>query len=322
MIYLFRWLFGYVKFSFKKGFVEDFLSDCFSQGIELREVENKGDCITACCNLKNYKKLHKIARVHGGVTKIIKKKGLPFVVLPLKNRIGFFVGVICFCAIISFLNAFIWDVEIIGNDRVSDIAIYSYLEHNNLKAATMWSSIDREKLAWEMMSDFEDFSWVHINKIGTTARIEVNEIKRSPVADPDRLQGRDVFRRELTATVSREQKDVKLRKVKKYYSLNFFTADIPLYLKKESGEQSRKIKKSLIIKDTALPIGYTEYEEHFFTAQSKTLGDDELKALAKKRLYYQELSAFDGFEIVNVTENYSLDDSKCVATFAYIIKRK
>lgn len=298
------------------------MSDCFLQGIELRDIENNDDYITASCNLKNYKRLHRIARSHGGVTKIIQKRGIPFVLLPLKNRIGFFVGIICFCAVISFLNAFIWNVEIVGNDRVSNIAISSYLENNNLKPASMWSSIDRDKLAWEMMSEFEDFSWVHINKIGTTARVEVNEAKSSPIADNDKLQGKDVFRRELSVTVSREQKDVKLKEIKKYYNINFFTADIPLYFSKQTGEQSQKTHKALTIKDTELPIGYTEYEEHFFTSVSKELGDAELKALAKKRIHYQEQNEFDGFEIVNVTENYSLDDAKCVASFAYIIKRK
>ncbi len=323
MIYLFRWIFGYVKFYFKNGFSEDFITDCFAQGLELREVEDKGEYITAACNLKNYKKLHRIAYKHGGVVRIIKKKGLPFVLLPLKNRFGFFVGIICFCAIISFLNAFVWNVEIVGNDRVSDTTILSYLENNNFKSGTMWGSVDRTDLCWKMMSDFEDFSWVHINKFGTTARIEVNETRQQDAeADEDKLQGIGVFRRELSTTVSREQKDIAVKEIKLYYKLNFFTAEIPLYFKKQTGEQSYDSYKSLEIKDVELPIGYTKSEERFFKSTSKTLSDDELKELAKKRLYYLEQREFDGFEIVNKTEHYDLTDDKCTVTCSYIIRRK
>lgn len=322
MIYFFRWIFGYVTFSFKKGFAEDFLSYCFNEGIELRNVEKKDDYITACCNLKNYKRLHTIARRSGGIVKIINKKGLPFLLLPLKNRIGFFVGALCFLAVISFLNTFIWSVEIVGNERVGDMAIMAYLESNNLKKGTMWSSVDKEKLAWDMMSEFDDFSWVHINETGTTALIEVNERRQSPVPDEDKLQGRDILRKEITVTVSREQKNVKLKDSKCYYSINFFTAEIPVYFKKQKGDTSAKSSSFLTIKDKTLPIGYTKYEENFFSSESSSMNDDELKALAKKRIGFKESEEFDAFEIVNKTEDYQLDETRCVATFSYIVRRK
>lgn len=323
MIYLFRWLFGYIKFYFKNGFSEDFITDCFAQGMELRDIEDCGEYITAVCNLKNYKKLHRIAYKHGGVVKIMKKKGLPFVLLPLKNRFGFFIGMICFCAILSFLNAFIWNVEIVGNSRVSDTAILTYLENNHFQTGVMWGSVDRTDLCWKIMSDFEDFSWVHINKFGTTARVEVNETRQQDAdADEEKLQGIGVFRRELSTTVSREQKDITLKDTKDYYTLRFFTAEIPLYFKKLTGDQSYESDKALTIKNVELPIGYTKSEERFFRTTPRTMSDDELKALAKKRLEYLEQKEFDGFEIVNQTEHYDLAEDKCTISCSYIIRRK
>lgn len=322
MIYIFRWLFGYVKFTFKKGFCEDFLTDCFLQGIELRDVKSTDGFITAVCNLKNYKKLHRVAFKHGGVVKIVKKKGLPFVLLPLKNRMGFFVGIVCFCVIISFLNSFIWNVEIQGNVRVSTPTINAYLENNNLKQGVMWGSIDRDELAWNMMSDFEDFSWVHINKIGTTARVEINEASPVPKGDNDKLQGINVFRKELSVTVSREQKTVSLKGTKNYYDALFFTADIPLYLNHQAGDQSQKSYEYLTFKDVKLPIGYKKTEERFFISTSRTMTDSEIKALAEKRLSFAQEKEFDGFEIVNKTEKFDMDEAKCTLTASYVIRRK
>lgn len=323
MIGLFRWMFGYVRFSFTGGFAENFLTDCFADGIEIRDVRLVDGGFVACCNLKTYKKLHRYAFRHGGKVRIIKKRGLPIILLPLKNRIGFFVGMLAFVVIISFLSCFVWNVEIVGNDRISETTISSYLENHNLKSGVMWSSIERDSLCWDMMSEFDDLSWVHINKIGTTARVEINETRLADKdGDEDKLKGINVMRKELQAVAYREQKNVAVKEIKTYKKLHFFSAEIPLYLKKETGEFSQQSDKYLTIKGTALPIGITEYEERFLTSSSKTLTDKELLELAKKKLKFLEEEEFDGFEIINKTQSHKTDEDKCVITSSYIIRRK
>lgn len=316
-------MFGYVKFTFTGGFAEDFLTECFSNGIEIRDVSVSNDGFAARCNLKTYKKLHHYAFRHGGKVKIIKKSGLPFILLPLKNRIGFFVGMLAFVIIISFLSCFIWNVEIVGNNRISDTSISAYLDNHNIKSGVMWSSISRSAVCWDMMSEFEDISWVHINKVGTTARVEINETKLADTeGDDDKLKGINVFRKELQVIAYREQKDVTVKSRKTYKRVHFFTADIPLYLKKEAGEISAESESYLTIKDVQLPIGITEYEEQYLSSQSRTLTDEELFALAQKKMSFQEEKEFDGYEIINKTESHEIDADKCVLNASYIIKRK
>lgn len=323
MIGLFRWMFGYVYFAFTGGFAENFLTDCFGDGIELRNISKNENGFNAYCNLKTYKKLHRYAFHHGGRVSVIKKYGLPFILLPLKNRIGFFAGMLAFVIIISFLGGFVWNVEIVGNSRISDTAISAYLENHNLKRGVMWSSISRDNLCWDMMSEFEDISWVHINKIGTTARVEINESKLADKdGDEDKLKGINVFRKELQAVAYREQKDMSVKYRKVYRKLKFFTADIPLYLKKETGDISQYSEQYLTIKDVTLPIGITESEECFLKSTPKTLNDDELLSLAKRKMAFLEEKEFDGFEIINKTESHKTDADKCVINTSYIIRRK
>ncbi len=322
MIYIFRLIFGYVNFVYKNGFVEDFLTECFNNSIEIRDVQKCDDYIIASCNIKNYKKLHRIALKTGGVVKIIDKKGLPFVLLPLKNRYGFFVGMLLFCVLISFFGSFVWNVEINGNEKISNATVNAFLENNGLKQGVMWGSVNRDKIAWDMMSSFDDFSWVHINKRGTTALVEINEKTDTPPKDFDKLQGINVFRRELSVTVSREQSDVFVKNTKKYYNLEFFALSVPLYINRQKGEISSSSNSFLTIKDTALPIGYTVFEEQYLSSTKRTLNDNELKALSKKRLSKKELQELDGFSIVNKTEKYDINENSCTATFTYVIRRK
>lgn len=323
MIGLFRWTFGFVKFSFTGGFAENFLTECFSDGIELRNVSRNKEGFTAVCNLKTYKKLHHYAYRHGGRVKILKKSGLPFILFPLKNRIGFLVGMLAFVIIISFLSCFVWNVEITGNNRISDTAILTYLENHNLKKGAMWSSISRDEICWDMMSEFEDISWIHINKNGSIARVEINETKLADKdGDDDKLKGINVFRKEIQVVAYREQKSMTVKSRKIYRKLKFFTADIPFYITKETGDVSQTSENYLTIKDTVLPIGITECEEQFYASQPKTLTDEELLNLAYKKTGFQEEKEFNGFEIINKTENHTIDADKCIMTTSYIIKRK
>jgi len=322
LIRLFRWIFGYVKFRFSGGFYEDFLTDCYSNAVAIRDIALADDGFTAYCNVKVYKKLHTTAHKHGGVVRIIKKSGLPFILLPLKNRIGFFVGMVMCALIISFLGSFIWNVEITGNNRIGEATILSYLENNNLRSGVMWSSVDREELEWNMMSEFEDLSWVHINRFGTTVRVEVNETTQKPDKDEEKLQGINVFRKELEAVAYREQKDMKIKSKKEYKKLQFFSVSIPLYLKKESGDMTEESSTFLSIKDTRLPIGIYTYDEIFLSSSPRTLTDEELTELAKQKLSHLEEQEFDGFEIINRKDDIKMEDDKCVIKTSYIIRRK
>lgn len=322
MIKLFRWILGYVKFTFSGGFYENFLTDCFSDGIDIHDVALNDDGFSAYCNIKVYKKLHKYAFKHGGVVKIRKKYGLPFITGPLKNRIGFFVGMVMFVFLLSFLGSFVWNVEVTGNNRISTATVLSYLENNNLKSGVMWSSVDRDNIAWDMMSDFDDISWVRINKIGTTARIEINETSVKPDKDEEKLQGINIYRKELETQAYREQKDMAVKTRKTYKSLRFFSISIPLYLKRQSGDITEESSKFLTIKDTELPIGINTYDEVFYSSVPRTLDDDELTKLARQKLSYLEQQEFDGFEVINKTEDVQIDDDKCIIKSSYIIRRK
>ena len=180
LINFFRWLLGYVKFSYTGGFREDFINDCYQQGIYLRNICIKNDELTAEVKIKSYKALHKIAFSHGGKVKIFKRKGVPFLLSPLNNRWGFFIGIVYFIFFISFMGGFVWNITVTGNNRVTEVKIVDYLAKNGFKIGTRWDSVDKEQLELAIMADFEDVAWISINKIGSTASIEINETVNKP----------------------------------------------------------------------------------------------------------------------------------------------
>lgn len=322
MIYILRLLFGYVIFEFSGGFSEDFLNDCYKSGIDIKNVTLTERGIKASCSIRTYKGLHKTAFANGGKVKILKKAGLPFLLAPLKNRTGFFVGITAFIFILCFLEGFIWNVEIVSNDNKPDSSIAAYLESNQIKPGVMWSAIDRDKIKWSIMSDFDDIAWVHINKIGTTARVEINKKNKEPdKKDENNLKGNEIYRKEITAIAYKKQNKIILTDKKDYDSIIFFTLKIPLYFKKEAGDTQEISKKFLTVNDVTLPIGIINETEKFYKSIEYEISDKEAAALAKKKLAYEKDEQLDGYEIINENIKTSIDNDKCTIKSALIVRR-
>lgn len=184
MVKLIRWFLGYVSFKFSSGFAEGFMNDCFEKHINVHDLKRNGSEIYGMCTAKTYKQLHRIAYKNGGVVEIIKKHGPVFPLLKIKNRWGLFVGALGFVIIINMLSGFVWNIEIVGNDVITDDEITAFLAENDFSVGVFWDSVDKDSLESLMMASFDDCAWVQINELGCTARVEINETVVKPeVAD-------------------------------------------------------------------------------------------------------------------------------------------
>lgn len=99
LIKLINWLSGYVIFTFSGGFTDGFINRCFQEKINIKNIVNHKNGVTARCSIKAYKRLHTLALRSGGKVKIVKKKGLPFILRPLKGQMGRFRRTVVFCAL-------------------------------------------------------------------------------------------------------------------------------------------------------------------------------------------------------------------------------
>lgn len=180
MISIIRWLLGYVKFTFENGFTEGFINDCFKNSLNIRDIVEIQNGIEAKADIKTYVQLHRFALRHGGRVKVVKRKGLPFLFSPLKNRWGILFGIIIAVFVISYMGGYIWNVTVVGNDRVTDAKIVDYLAQNGFKTGVRWNDTDKENLEFGVMAEFGEVSWISINKIGSLALVEINETRDKP----------------------------------------------------------------------------------------------------------------------------------------------
>lgn len=174
-----NWLTGYVEFSFSGGFASDFLDECYQLHLNIYDIRYE-EALVARCPVAAYKYLHKIAHRHGGKIKIHKKCGLPFCISKILVRPGLAVGCVMFVALFCFLSGFVWNIEYIGNKTVEDSRIETFLDKQDFRIGTHWNVKEKQKIEDLMLASFDEIAWVHINRVGTTAYVEIQEATPKP----------------------------------------------------------------------------------------------------------------------------------------------
>lgn len=102
-------------------------------------------------------------------------KGLFGNIKGIKNKGGVYVGVAFSILIMIFSSLLVWDVRIEGNEQISDSKIASELYNQGLKIGAFWPSINRSGIETCLLNDFEEISWININRRGSVAYVSVKE---------------------------------------------------------------------------------------------------------------------------------------------------
>ena len=102
-------------------------------------------------------------------------KGLYGCIKGIKNKPGVCVGVILSIFLMIFSSLIVWEVRIEGNDQISDSKIVSELYRKGLKIGAFWPSVNRSEIETGLLNDFEEISWININRRGNVAYVSVKE---------------------------------------------------------------------------------------------------------------------------------------------------
>ena len=180
MVKILRWLIGYVSFTFINGFNEGFINDCYKSRYNIHNIKTENGVLYGECPAALYPHLRKLAKNNGGRLKTVKKHGLIFILSKIKNRWGIFLGAVIGIALISFITGFVWNIDVIGNNKISEETLRSFMQENGFFEGTRLKQPDKDRIENLLMAGFEDIAWAHINVDGTYARLEINESVRKP----------------------------------------------------------------------------------------------------------------------------------------------
>lgn len=104
-----------------------------------------------------------------------KRLGLMAFFAKHRKRTGFFVGMLLAASILVCSSLFIWDVNITGNERISEKDIRAALESRGITLGSFIPTLDKELIEKQVILDVDGLSWISINLRGTVANVEVRE---------------------------------------------------------------------------------------------------------------------------------------------------
>ena len=171
-----NYILGYVNILVEEYFVEKFINICNKQKIFLWNLKrSKTTIIYANVSIKDFKKLKPIAQKTKCKIKIKSKKGLPFIFNKYKKRKIFVIGLAMVLITIFTLSKFIWNIEVIGNEKINADEIIQIANENNLKIGKFKNKVDTKKIINKLRLERDDIAWIGIEIKGTNAIIKIVE---------------------------------------------------------------------------------------------------------------------------------------------------
>lgn len=78
------------------------------------------------------------------------------------------------------LSNFVWNIEIVGNEQISEQELIEELNKNGLKQGTLKMKINSKKVIEKMRLENEKISWIGIDLKGTNAKVTISEAVEKP----------------------------------------------------------------------------------------------------------------------------------------------
>lgn len=184
-----RFLLGYVRFTAQGGFPERFINLCSHNGINIWDLKTSGGVITACADIRSYKKIRPCARKSGMKVRICEKHALSLIIRQRRLRLGLVAGLVIFVAAMSFLSTRIWSISVTGNTTVDSERILEVMQELDIAVGTSndISVTDYRDAALNMIPEL---TWLHVNVTGSKAVIEVREA--DPIHDENSTEKCDL----------------------------------------------------------------------------------------------------------------------------------
>lgn len=173
---LLDWLAGYRDAACPAEYAAEICNTVMKNGIDSRGMRRCGDgMLRFSMTDSEYGKLIRLLPEEVVVTE--RRHGLPYLVYRYRKRIGIPVGLVIFAVLVKLSTLYVWDITVSGNERLSDEEIISSLGDLGFGIGTKIPSVDFYSICHRLVLENDGISWVSVNMIGTTARVEVIELR-------------------------------------------------------------------------------------------------------------------------------------------------
>ena len=178
---IFNYIIGYIRISIEGYYIERFINICRNEKITIWNLKrDKNVKLELNIGIKDLKRVAKIAKQTKCKMKITRKKGLPFIFNKYKKRKLFFVFLIVIIIILAISSNFIWNIQIIEEDKQNIENLYQDVIDSGLAIGTMKSKINTKDIINKVRLKRDDIAWIGIELKGTNAIVRTVKATAKP----------------------------------------------------------------------------------------------------------------------------------------------
>ena len=178
---IFNYIIGYIRISIEGYYIERFINICRNEKITIWNLKrDKNVKLELNIGIKDLKRVAKIAKQTKCKMKITRKKGLPFIFNKYKKRKLFFVFLIVIIIILAISSNFIWNIQIIEEDKQDMKNLYQDVIDSGLAIGTMKSKINTKDIINKIRLKRDDIAWIGIELKGTNAIVRAVKATAKP----------------------------------------------------------------------------------------------------------------------------------------------
>ena len=171
-----QWFCGYFCALLSGKQINRFMNLCSRNGIKMWAITYDLErSVRVHFRLRDFYHLRPFLRKTKTHLRIVRKKGFPF----WCHRHPYFkwFPVLCMGLLIAFLysRTLIWNINVDGNEAISEVEIIDYLATENIKAGMAGKKIDCSQLELKIREHYENIGWVSVYVDKTCLRVHIKE---------------------------------------------------------------------------------------------------------------------------------------------------
>lgn len=180
-----RFFKGTVSFRAQGRSPERLLNLTAQRGVLLWNVRPSPQGLEGEMAARDYRRIRPLARKAAVRTTVLKKSGFPFLAAAYRGRAGLAVGAALGAALLVFLSQFLWTIDVVGQEHVSEARLRTLLAESGVKTGALCRGVDAGQVKRDILLKVEDISWLSVNIVGCHANVEIKEKTRKPENDGD-----------------------------------------------------------------------------------------------------------------------------------------
>lgn len=168
---------GVVRIRVEGRYVEQFLNRCISENVSIWNIKRISDqSVVGTIHLQDVKKVRVLLRQSDCKISFTHRRGLPFLLKRIGERVGFATGMVLSLILIFLLSNIVWNIDIKGaSPKIENELRLAIQELGVKRGAFQFTLPDVEYIQREVSERVKDATWIGVRQKGTTYEFEVVE---------------------------------------------------------------------------------------------------------------------------------------------------